>query len=424
MLRLSLFLGLLLTQGALCQTARTWTDTKGRSIQAEFVGLKDQLVVLRLPSGQEVSFPLVQLSAEDQKVAREQQAALPAQAAETGRPRSWPAEVEVPARSIEIAAVEEKPVEKRCVYQSEAFSFTAEDKLAVSVMKEIARTFEATRSLALALPWGLDPKPGPGQERFQAKFYENRESYVRDGGPVNSGGVYMSRDRIFRIPFESLGLEMRGKTWYKNDNYRNDTVIHEITHQMMHDYLPFLPKWVIEGSAEYTEMLPYKAGRFLCSAHERGLKEHLAENARRGIGLADLSELDSHLKMTRETWDSRSLGVSLRGNSEQAKLYFRSAILVYFFCHLDGDGKGTRFMAYLDRISTARRAWDAFFANPAVKYDKATGRYSWNPAEVTRPAMDQDESYGLEQLGILLADRSPEQLETAVLEGLKKIGIK
>ena len=67
--------------------------------------------------------------------------------------------------------------------------------------EKIARTFEATRSLVSALPWGIDPKPPAGLGFYQARLFVTREDYFADGGPENSGGVYMSKDRIFRIPF-------------------------------------------------------------------------------------------------------------------------------------------------------------------------------------------------------------------------------
>ena len=31
---------------------------------------------------------------------------------------------------------------------------------------------------------------------------------------------------------------------------KNDTLVHEVTHQVMDDYLSFLPTWIVEGTAE------------------------------------------------------------------------------------------------------------------------------------------------------------------------------
>ena len=65
--------------------------------------------------------------------------------------------------------------------------------------------------------------------------------YIAAGGPENSGGVYMSGDKTFRIPFESLGIKRLGESYTRDVDFSNDTLVHEITHQLMHDYLPFCP---------------------------------------------------------------------------------------------------------------------------------------------------------------------------------------
>lgn len=412
--------------------SRTWTDAQGRTMQATLTGLEGDQALFLMDGGQILKFPITKLSPADQEFIKKNSTpspapagtapATPAAGVTTRVPiekRVWPKEVEVPARSVEIAIIVEKPENKECVYRSEAFEFHSQDKLAGSVMKEIARTFEATRTLLQTLPWAIDPKPPAKVGRFQARFYESRASYIADGGPENSGGVYMSRDRTFRIPFPSLGLKQVGKTWAKDDNYSNDTIIHEITHQLMHDYLAFLPTWVIEGTAEYTEMLPYKAGRFRAGSHQQGFKEYLEQAERRGVVPSDIN-VATHLMLKGDDWRAQAES----GGMGQFKLYFASAVFVYYFCHLDGDGNGTRFLKYLDKIAEAREAWNAFFANPLVKVDPDTGRYSWNPSKITPPAQKQDEVYGFEQIQILLDGRTPEQLEADMRAGFKKIGVK
>jgi hypothetical protein len=189
--------------------------------------------------------------------------------------RVWPTKVEVDSRAIEVKTVTEASAEQKYVYRSEAFEFSSEDKLAGSVMKEIARTFEATRALVAALPWGIDPKPPADLGYYQARFYITRESYHRGWRSPKLGrrlffqGSHLSRSISKPRPGDA------GKTWFKDENYHNDTIVHEITHQMMHDYLPFLPIWAIEGMAEYTRILPYRAGVFRADLRERGIKDYI-----------------------------------------------------------------------------------------------------------------------------------------------------
>jgi hypothetical protein len=363
-----LFVGLgfalLLAGWSLAQSAaptfRTWTDATGRQVEAAFAGMDATTVKLQLKDGRLVDYPIAQLSAQDQAFARLATPPTPSTTATAATPaptsnrppaqqRSFPEKVEVSARTMEkLQLVTEEPANRKYIYRTDSFEFLSQDKLAGSVMTEIARTFEATRLLVAALPWGILCKPPPPLERYQAALYETREDYFNNGGPQNSGGVYDSGDMIFKIPFPSLGLERRGKTWFKNENYRNDTLVHEITHQMMHDYLRFLPKWVIEGSAEYTELMPYNAGTFRVGSHKTGIKDHVSQH-RQGDGVISLGSIRQHLTMTRDQWDTAASDTGM-----MRILYFRSALLVYFFNHLDGSGKGERFIDFFDAVSMAR----------------------------------------------------------------------
>jgi hypothetical protein len=402
---------------------RTWTTTEGKTFEAALVRVEGATVFLKLTTGQIATIPSARLSANDQALlkpagpmpqpAAGAVAATPAPAAVK---RTWPAKVEVDNRAIEVKAVQEDSAEKKYVYRSQAFEFTSGDKLAGSVMKEIARTFEATRTLMEALPWGINPRPPVETNYYQAQFYVTREDYIAAGGPPNSGGVYFSGDRIFRVPFPSLGLEMRGKTWFKDQGFRNDTVIHEITHQMMHDYLPFLPTWVIEGTAEYAEMLPYNAGRFLTGSHERGMKEYLKEREKHGLNPGMAGSFLHHANMDGATWKERAMG------DAQARLYMTSCLLVYYFCHLEGDGTGARFFQYLDKMKEAREAWQTFFKDPRVKL-LGNGRFQYRN-DIALPAQKRDESYGREHLSILLNGRTDEQFQQDVVNAYKKIGVR
>ncbi len=79
-LLLACIVGLLIPQTASCQDAeplRTWKDSTGSfSIQATFLKLSGDLVVLQRPDKQELSLPLSKLSKPDQQYARQRQAEL------------------------------------------------------------------------------------------------------------------------------------------------------------------------------------------------------------------------------------------------------------------------------------------------------------------------------------------------------------
>lgn len=413
---------------------RTWKDAQGRTITAEFAGMQGDSVLLKLSPEKTVPYPMARLSAEDQEYVKkaagaggEPSPAAPAPGAgEAAAPaadpqrvplekRVWPQNIEVPSRSIEIAVVGENEAKREYVYRSEAFEFTSQAKLAGSVMKEVARTFEATRSLVNALPWGIVCRPPEGRERFLAALFETREDYITNGGPANSGGVYSTGDKVFKIPFPSLGLEKRGQTYFKSD-FSSDTLVHEITHQMMDEYLTFMPVWVVEGTAEYTEMLPYKAGTFRADAHKSGLKETTSSwRPVKGMAL-ELGSLETHMTMNRETWQQACAEPEM-----MREMYRRSLILVYFFCHLDGDQKGTRFIRYMDAVHQQVQARRQFFADPRVK-NLGNGRFSY-PSSLKPPDMDS-KTAPFVQLPILLNERPYPRIAAELVEAYKNIGVK
>jgi hypothetical protein len=398
-----------------------WTNSEGKQVEASFGGLEGENVKLILPNGSTVDYPLSKLSPADQAKARSLATTSPAEPSNPNRlppeKRQWPDKVEVSARTMErLTLVSEEPANRKYIYQTSGFEFMSQDKLAGSVMLEIARTFEATKELINALPWGIVCRPPPPLERYQAALYETRQDYFLNGGPENSGGVYDSGDQIFKIPFPSLGLERRGKTWFKNDSYTNDTLVHEITHQMMHDYLPFLPKWIIEGSAEYTELLPYSSGTFRVSSHKSGIKDYLSQMTKRRVA-PDLGSIKDHFTMTRSGWDS----MQSEGSNSQITLYFRSAMLVYFFNHLDGDGSGKNFIRFFDAVYNETEAYKAFFAHPDVK-KMPGGRFTY-PSSLTPPDTNPD-SAPFKHTDLLLNGRDFATLATEIVEGFRSIGVK
>ena len=324
----------------------------------------------------------------------------------------FPDRVEVSASTIDAKVVTENPSERKYVYQAETFEFSSQAKLAKSVMTEVAQTFESTRLLLTQLPWGLDCKPPEGLERYQAKLFETRNDYISAGGPENSGGVYMGALKVFMVPFPSLGLEKRGQTWFKNKNFRNDTLVHEITHQVMDDYLQFMPTWMIEGTAEYTELLPDTANGFLARQHGSGMKDYIKEGEKR-LGSVEIPNLEAHMTMTRDEWDGLT-GTS----SSMFTLYFRSCLIVYYFNHLDDDGKGTRFMKYMDAVYGEVSGMREFFANPAVKRS-SDGRFSY-PTSLKPP----DFRNPFKHVGLLLDGRSYSELAKQIVEKYKTMGVK
>ena len=99
-------------------------------------------------------------------------------------------------------------------------------------------------------------------------------------------------------------------------------------------------------------------------------------------------------------------------------LYFRSCLIVYYFNHLDDDGKGTRFMKYMDAVYGEVSGMREFFANPAVKRTP-DGRFSY-PTSLKPP----DFRNPFKHVGLLLDGRSYSELAKQIVEKYKTMGVK
>ncbi len=427
-----IFLGIAATAGLLFSQApqlRQWTDATGRKVEAAFGGVQGESVILKLKNGSSVPFAIAKLSPADQEFIKSQPggaagngngangAAKPPAAASKPRlpidKRPWPDQIMVSPAAIDASLVKENAANREFIYQTQAFEFSSQAKLAKSVMTEVAQSFEITRELLDKLPWGLDCQPPDGMERYQAKLFETRDDYEAAGGPKLSGGVYSGATKTFMVPFQSIGLKMVGKTYQMDrKNFRNDTLVHEITHQLMDEYIRFIPTWMIEGTAEYCEMLPDSANGFYAANHKSGIKEYIDTFNRRKIE-TEIPSLQEHMTMTRDAWD----GIATNSTS-MGTLYFRSCLLVYFFNHLDGDGKGGRFLKFMDAVHGEVEATREFFKNPEVKRS-AGGGFTY-PRSLTPP----DFRNPFKHLPLLLDERAYDKLAKEVEEGYKKIGVK
>ncbi len=400
---------------------RTWTDVQGRMMTATMLEPGAEQVKVRMSNGAEHEIPLERLIEADRQYVRRRLLAMIESGQLTGvrippSQRKWPQSVGVSPTSVEVTVVEENPARRRYVYHTADFEFISDERLARSVMTEVSRAFEATRTLLLALPWGLRATAPDGHGRFKSQLFETREAYIRAGAPENSGGVYMSGPKIFMVPFQSLGLRRRAQTWYMDRNYTNDTLIHEIVHQLMDEVLPALPVWVIEGTAEYVRILPYNAGTFRPQDHQRALRAEIAERQRRGHPLR-IDGLEAFMNMTLPQWHA----IANRSSQDQSYLYIASLLLTYYFNHLDGDGHGTRFMQFMDAVhdDVDRRA--AIMADPRVEHLPDGG---WRMPQGMMPPELTHQRMPFNHIGLLVGDRPYAQLAGEIENAFRGIGIR
>lgn len=475
--------------------ARSWTNAQGKQVQAEFGGIKDGQVTLIMPGGQSAAVPLTSLSAVDQEWVRQnasKPAAIPAPAdpADAGRlpveKRHMPKEVREPTLYMNIKVVKETPEE--CIYESGHFQFKTSAKLGQALMKDVCRAFESTYELVRLMPWGIVPRPEEGRTKFQAELYATRAQFLASGAPSWSAGVYVRKDKVFRMPFSELGIsDTPGPAgYYRKGAINNDTITHEITHQMMHEYLPYMPVWLIEGLAEYTSNMEYKSGVFSVAEDStafvakkpgsrfRGLLAGMNYQRFNWLGVqemwgftTDITERNpiEFMTLTEKRRKEVPNRVTYQPPSRPPEMsalgarYRSSHILAYFFIHEDG---GQRLMRYFDAVHAEKKKWPAFWkqvdaynaeidklkpayeayraemktfmSQPGVK-DLGDGRFSYpdnltppkppagGPEEPEPPEDTDPDAVCAKHLGILLGDRSLEKLEEDVRALFQKNGL-
>ncbi len=472
---------------------RQWTNTVGKVLQAEFAGVEGGRVLLILASGGRVKVELQSLSAADQAWVRAQPPPAttvdaPPSTSSAGLPpperRRMPDQVKEPLLYTSIRVIREKPGD--CLYESEHFQFKTTAKLGVALMKDICRAFESTYELVRLMPWGIQPRPEEGRSKFQAEFYETREQYLATGAPTWSAGVYSLKDKVFRIPFEELGISAQpgaGGAYYRKGAVNNDTITHEITHQMMHGYVPYMPIWLVEGLAEYTSNLPYRSGVFQvgedasafaapkgAASSRRGLFNFMVQRQRPGwIGVERLwtytTDITTANPITRFTLTDDNLAPPASPDAPPSALTadigsnYRSGHLLAFFLVRDRDGLPLKryfdalrdeaakwppfwkaldnYKAALEKLRPAYVAYEtemeAFLLKPGVtKLDD--GRISYpntltppaDPPELPKPPLPPDrtdpKAVCAKHLGILLDGRSLAQLNEEVMRMFMNMG--
>lgn len=492
---------LLLTSLAISMAApghagtRAWTNAQGRQIQAEFGGVKDGQVTLIMAGGQSAVVALTGLSAADQEWVRQNAssavaATTPADPADAARvpweKRRMPTEVREPTLYMNIKVVKETPEE--CIYESGHFQFKTSARLGQALMKDVCRAFESTYELVRLMPWGIVPRPEEGRTKFQAELYATRGQFLATGAPPWSAGVYVRKDKVFRMPFSELGIsDTPGPAgYYRKGAINNDTITHEITHQMMHEYLPYMPVWLIEGLAEYTSNMEYKSGVFSVAedsaaflakkpgSRNRGLFAAMNQQRFNWLGVqemwgftTDITERNpiDIVTLTERRRNEAGNRVTYQPPSRPPEMsalgarYRSSHILAWFFIHDEG---GQRLMRYFDAVHEEKKKWPAFWkqvdaynaaidklkpayeayrtemktfmSQPGVK-DLGNGRFSYpdnltppkppakGPEEPEPPEDTDPEAVCAKHLGILLGGRSLEKLEADVRAMFQKSGL-
>lgn len=344
-----------LAAGALCflsllspAEGRTWTNTQGKTLEAEFVKLDGQKAVLPRAGGQTVTIPLNQLSKADQDfIAGQGTAAAPANPADNYK-QPWPRTVKCPD-NFKVETIKEEKGEY--IYETPHFRFICDAKLGAGMIKRLGLLFEATHLANKTLPIGNIP-PHDDSAKFPAYLYEKFSTYQENGGLEGTAGIFLGttrpgdRGRIL-VPFQSLGVKSMGSTYIIDRDKDATTLIHELTHQLMSPQAK-QASWFCEGSAEYVAMTPYAGGRFNFGSNRSHIVSRVTEYGKKNTGGRALGDdfeapgLEAFMNMPYTQF-----------TNENANLHYGlAALMAYYFYHMDGKGDAQRIKNYMKAIQS------------------------------------------------------------------------
>ncbi len=315
---------------------RTWQDHDGRKLSAEFLYFRKGLVGLRLASGREAAVGLETLSKEDQDYVFDHSAVDVFEF----HPTVMPHHSKVNDADIQVTGGPN-------IYETRWFQFENQETISAEFVHKAAQIFEATRAAIHSLPLGLETLPPKGMNKFRAQFVtnENFKTFLQQSPEITSpdkiAGVYDQREKSVIVPYDQLGAKKADGRMTLHNSSDPSTLIHEITHQLMHDSLTLLPIWFSEGFAEYMSSIPYHDGTFEFEKASEGLKKRLLKR----YGSLDVSvpRLKTLLDSVNNDWEGLTHD------------YASALIYTYYFMHLDQpEAPGSPLAAYLFLLNQAK----------------------------------------------------------------------
>lgn len=345
------------------QESRTWTNTQGIKIQGTLIEKGADTATLTLENGKTAKVKIAQLSKADIDYIKAWtpdagETTAPAPKSGEKKPAAkaenqiandnfadpWPRSTSVP---VEIPATTISESDGKYIYETEHFRFESTAKLTLAVIRKLSCIFEATFEANTQLPLNFHCrkiKENPQGHKFVAKLYERDNQFMKVCSTETAAGVFIYPN--VHVPFSSLGLKLMGSAYALDKGGNSSTLIHEITHQMsLSKGRDIYPMWFIEGVAEYVGLTPYGSGKFNFGQTKRYMITAVLEYGKRNSGGRALGKdisippLQDYLVMSHTDF------------MFDAQLnYGFSALLVYYFFHIDGKKDGARIKEFIKAL--------------------------------------------------------------------------
>ena len=344
----------------------------------------DTVTLKAVEGGRVVSLKVAELSQEDQDFLvrtgrwKAEEASGEAKGGGKGRSKEakdnykapWPRWAEV-AEKPKIAIVSEDPEAGKFIYHSPHYEYTCDVRLNKSLVQRLSRMFEATFEAMRLLPLNNQKALAFDQsERMPIILCEKESTYLENGGPPGSAGVYFQKTNSVLVPLSSLGVKKMGSGYIIDRDSSNKVLVHELVHQLTDEeyYSVGARGWFTEGLAEYVCNSPYlSSGKIKFSGNVDEITDavcHVSKEYGRGRMLGYEIEMPDLRKFMMQSYQSfvADAGFNYGFGTlmvtwifEEARLGNRTALVNFLKAMHDGqDGE--------ELVKTLRngRSWDQF----------------------------------------------------------------
>ncbi len=267
----------------------------------------------------------------------------------------WPKLVK--SSAPEITIVKEDKEKSNFIYHSTNYEFVCNVQLSKNVLKKFSTLFEATRNYCKEIPLSMVKAHIPDETvRFRILLFDTEAAYYQNGGLQGSAGFFNPNSGEILIPLTSLGVKKLGSSYAYDYKSTNKTLPHEIAHQLTNTeyFRPGAMGWFSEGLAEYIAITDYRSGKFMVSGNRTDIVKYVTEVSKkdnRGRMLGDeITAPDLKKFMLMDYSDFRQ-----NGNFN----YGFSALLTYYFIHMDGEGKRKNLNKFLTALNEGKQGEEA-----------------------------------------------------------------
>lgn len=270
--------------------------------------------------------------------------------------KRWPKRVSLNWLESKVDVITEG--KDKSVYRTPHYEFTADAKLAGNLVKDFSRIFEVTHAALKQNPLGLRlSKPPNGF--YKVRLFSSRQGYANAGGPLGTAGVYIPSKKEILVPFRSLGLRKANVAWVRSGQlYDPSTLLHEVTHQLLDQWLEVAPMWFTEGIAEVVGAARYDSGQLFFDRLEDGIKDGIlgkrSDRIRASSYIRSLGPKGFQFPISPEfllqASQAQFMGYPPAADLEQRRVvhHYQSATLLVHFAMNDGQQGASNFRNYLD----------------------------------------------------------------------------